>query len=98
MRLSPALVLLLAGCSTDSAVGGKQEAPADDGVQWDEYEELEAGDDDKGDDSGAYGDYPPSDDDVEAGVRCEGDWTTTTCLDEEGAYWWCQDGQWTSDK
>lgn len=80
--------------SGDSA-GSEEEAATDSSVHWEVLSEadLGGGEDDKED-----GDYPPCDDEVVDGEACEGDWTTTTCIDEAGAYWWCQDGAWTSEK
>ena len=42
--------------------------------------------------------YPACGDEVVAGEACEGDWYTTTCIDDDGVYWWCEAGVWTSEK
>jgi hypothetical protein len=36
--------------------------------------------------------------DFNSNEPCEGDWMTTTCVTAEGEFWWCEDGEWTSEK
>lgn len=63
-------------------------------VVWEELSEEDLERDDK-DDTGKESACGPE---VLHGEDCEGDWTTTTCLDEAGEYWWCEDGVWTTGK
>ena len=104
MRALRALVLplCLTACAAGEATETKDDTAVDDGSTWEELEDGEGAgaDDDKvdGEDDGEDDDYPPCGDEVVDGAACEGDWTTTTCLDADEAYWWCEDGVWTSEK
>lgn len=73
------------------------QAQTDTSVQWEALSEEDLAGGEK--DSGGGGD---KDEDCGAevvqGAACEGDWTTTICVDEEGEYWWCEDGVWTTGK
>ena len=99
-----ALALALAACTskTDPVDGADSAAP---GGEW---EELDGDDGDDGDDkadSGADGgdgtkdeEWPVCGDEVVEGEACEGTWEETVCVDEDGVFWWCDDGVWTADK
>ena len=99
------MLLLLLACASEPT--NDESPPVDDGAQWDELSEDDSdGDTDgKGDDTGKGGaddtgkdSWPECGDDVEEGAPCQGDWSTTTCLDEKGEYWWCEGGVWTTGK
>lgn len=96
------LPLCLTACAAGESTSTKDDTGATDGATWEELEDGEDtgadDEDDKGDDEDKDDDYPPCGDEVVDGEACEGDYTTTTCLDAEQAYWWCEDGAWTSEK
>ena len=61
------------------------------------HEEDDGEEEEKEDDTGTD-EYQSCGDEVEAGASCEGEWKATLCVDEDGTFWWCEGGVWTSDK
>lgn len=99
--LSAALFLTLTGCrstpdSQESEPDPVSETETGSDAQWEEFEEDDSSDGDK---DGYYGDSGKTDscgEDVKEGASCEGDWEETMCQDEQGRWWWCENGSWTS--
>ena len=95
----PALLLLLGACRE-----GGSKVDSDDGAGDDDaWEELEESDDAGKSDTGDGADDGDKEDgvcgdEVEADAPCEGTWEETLCEDEDGTWWWCEDGVWTADK
>jgi hypothetical protein len=108
--ISTILLFALIGCTSDADpkdTGSDAEAPAESNsdAEWSDLEgDGDAGDDEKEDDYEKEDDDTGKDegqfcgDEVEAGAPCEGTWEATMCVDEAGEYWWCESGEWTSDK
>ena len=95
------MLLLLLACNNEPT--NEDPAPTDSSVEWQDLSEDDT--DGKGDDTGKGGDddtgkdtWPECGDEVQEGAPCQGDWTTTTCLDEKGEYWWCEGGVWATGK
>ena len=100
--ISPILLFALIGCTSDADpkdTGSDAEAPAESNsdAEWSDLE-GDDGDDGKDEDDTGKDEEQFCGDEVEAGAPCEGDWETTMCVDEAGTYWWCESGEWTSDK
>lgn len=72
------------------------EALSEEDLAGDGKDDDDEGSDGKGDDSGQ--DDTACGEEVVAGAPCEGDWSETMCVDAGGVWWWCEDGEWTSDK
>ena len=102
MRWLVGVAVFWMGCSPKEASVEEENSGAHDDATWDALGDdtgTESEASDKEDDTGAgWGDFPPCGDEVIAGEECEGDWETTTCIDEDEVYWWCEDGVWSSDK
>ena len=96
------LILAGPGCrsSTDSQESESDPIPEKEtgsDAQWEEFEDDDSSGGDK--DGYYYGDSGKSDscgEDVKEGASCEGDWEETLCQDEQGRWWWCENGSWTS--
>ena len=51
----------------------------------------------KPDDTGVNSDdYPECGEDFDPDEPCEGDWSTTICVDN-GLFWWCENGVWLNE-
>lgn len=88
------LLLFVAGCTPDAPAPA--ETVEDTSTRW---EPLTEDDLNPGKDSGAdSGKDDTCGPEVVAGQACQGGWEATLCVDDQGEYWWCQDGVWTSDK
>lgn len=102
MRTLHALILpfCMSACAAGESAATKDDTAVDDGSSWDELEDDQGAGVDDEDEKVDDGDgvYPPCGDEVVDGAACEGDWSTTTCVDADEAYWWCEDGAWTSEK
>ncbi len=104
MRLAAIVLLLFSSCSDDTDTAEPSSAASD--ATWEELSEADIFGDtgkDDGDTGKDDGDSGKDADDacgeeVVEGEPCDGDWTETLCVDEDGEWWWCQDGVWTSDK
>jgi hypothetical protein len=98
--LSTALLLTLTGCRSNPDTQDSDPAPAKEtgsDAQWEELEDDDSSGKDK--DGSYYGDSGKSDscgEEVVEGASCEGDWEETLCQDEQGSWWWCENGAWTS--
>lgn len=91
----PILLMLLLSCLPED--GAAPTPPeGDPSARWVPLSESDLGADETGKDSGS--EYPLCGPEVVLGASCEGDWTTTTCQDEDGAFWWCEKGSWQSGK
>ncbi len=102
--LTCALLLGCAGNEDDTIKGDTATAASTETTETTAtWEEVGDGDDDGGTTtdkttSTKPSTYPACGDEVVAGEACEGDWYTTTCIDDDGLYWWCEGGVWTSEK
>ncbi len=95
MRALGITLVLLVACGEDTDTSEPSSAGAADAL-WEELSEDDLFSDTK-DDSG-WGDGDACGEEVVEGEPCEGHWTETLCQDEEGEWWWCEGGVWTSDK
>jgi hypothetical protein len=89
------LFAIVAACTPDAPTDSS-EPPQDTSTRWEllTEDDLNPGKDDSGD-TGKDDTCGPE---VVAGEACQGGWEATLCVDDQGEYWWCQDGVWTSDK
>lgn len=111
-RTSPffiaALLLTVVGCrsdkdESDSATPAANTSESD--AEWSELDETDADDtddkeddDDKEEDDTGKDEYNACGDEVVAGASCDGGWEDSLCVDDDGVFWWCESGEWTSDK
>ena len=109
--LIAATLLILGGCRNDSEPKADDSgSPPDAGpdAEWEELGEDESseqdddkddtGKDDTGKEDTGKDEFNACGDEVQTDAACEGDWEETLCVDEEGVFWWCEDGVWTADK
>jgi len=85
------IFFMLAACAGDTS----ESSDVADDVLW---EEISDGDLSEDNDETAQSDGELCGDEVTEGESCEGDWTETMCVDEQGVWWWCEESAWTADK
>lgn len=91
MSLTSFIFSMFIACGGDTA---ESDDAADDAL----WEEISDSDLSKDSDDTAKPDGEFCGDEVIEGETCEGDWTETMCVDEQGVWWWCEESAWTSDK
>ena len=91
MFVTTAVVLMLGACGDDAS--STSDAAAD--ARWEPLSDDTLHD--GGEDSGKS-DGESCGAEVIEGATCQGHWSETMCVDEQGVWWWCEDSVWTSDK
>ena len=106
--LSAAFLFAVIGCSSDKDESETADPATNDSesdAEWSELDETDADDtddkeddDDKEEDDTGKDEYNVCGDEVVAGASCDGGWEDSLCVDDDGVFWWCESGEWTSDK
>ena len=82
----------------DDGDDGDDDDDDDDGDDKEDTGKEDDGKEDTGKPDTGTGDYAVCGDEVATGAACEGGWEDTLCVDGDGVFWWCDGGEWTSDK